>query len=344
MKEVAEASGFSASTVCRALRSNPQIPAATREHIQKTAESLGYLPDPLLSALASRRRGKVAGSEITTIAYVTNFFTANQWQSNPFYLRIFEGARARARQLGYQLEHHWLREPGMTGRRLSRILQNRGISALCVAPTPQVRGHLPLDWARFSCVTVGYSLMRPNLHRTAPHHFHGILLAVRELRRLGYRRIGFCLFSGTSKRVDELWLAGVLLCQKNLLDLKLSVFLFDDRNMGDIAGWARKEKLDVVIGGEPVILQELKRGNAFPSELDYVTVNWAREEPEVAGIDQRADQVGAAAIDLVIAQMHRGERGVPEVPITTMVEGRWVMGQSLTRGQHKAGSRKIASV
>jgi DNA-binding LacI/PurR family transcriptional regulator len=331
MKEVADRAGVAASTVCRALSSNPQIPAATRDRIRRIAEEMGYKPDPLLSAFASRRRGKVQGSEITTIAYATNFSKAQEWKNNPFYRRLFDGARQRANQLGYNLEHFWLREPGMTGRRLSRILYSRGISALCIPPTPQVRGHLSLDWGRFSCVTVGYSLLRPNLHRTTPHHFHGILLAVRELRRLGYRRIGFCIFAGTSKRVDDLWLAGMLLCQQNLPQMRLPFFLFDDRTLRQIPAWCRKEKLEVVIGGEPVILAELQRAGMYGKEVDYATVNWVSDEPDIAGIDQRPDQIAAAAIDLVIAQVQRGERGIPAVPITTMVEGQWVDGKSLRR-------------
>lgn len=332
MKEVAEKAGVSASTVCRALGSNPQIPEATREKIRKVAESLGYRPDPLLSAFASRRRGKVAGSEVTTIAYVTNFPQAMEWMKNPFYRRGFKGAEARANELGFKLEHFWLREDGMTGERLSRILYNRGISALCVAPTPQVRGHLSLDWEKFSCATMGYSILRPNLHRTTPHHFHGILSAYRELKRLGYRKIGFCLFAGTSKRVDELWTAGALLVQKYNPKVRMPMYLFNDSTLSKVPAWCKKEGVDVVLSDNQVVMQQLvKSGIRVPGEVDFATLSWVDVEPEIAGVDQRPDKIGAAAIDLVIGQLQRGDRGIPDVPITTMVEGQWMPGPSLTR-------------
>lgn len=222
----------------------------------------------------------------------------------------------------------------MTGKRLSRILHNRGITSLCIAPTMQPRGHMSLDWDRFSAVTIGYSVVRPTLDRVTTHHFHGLLLALRELRKVGYSRIGFCSFAGTSKRVDDLWLAAVLVYrQYHQNEISLPVFLFTDETVGKIPEWCEKEQLEVVIYGEPVVQEQIKRSGI---DVDLATVTWSEEEKEIAGIDQRANLVGASAIDIVTAQQRRGERGVPEVPTTTMVEARWFYGKSLRRSPRRA--------
>jgi DNA-binding LacI/PurR family transcriptional regulator len=332
MKEVAAQAGVSASTVCRALGADPQIPDGTRQRIRKIATELGYRPDPLLSAYAGRRRGKTEGVDITTIAYVTNFETADEWMRNPFYEPLFKGAAAQAMRHGFKLEHFWMREPGMTGESLSRILYHRGIAGLCIAPTPASRGRLSMDWKRFSCVTIAYSLLRPDINRIAPHHFHALLTANRKLRRLGYKRIGLCLFAGTSQRVDDLWLAGALLTQRHYPGAEMKVFLFDDEMRKKIPEWARAENLEVVLSDNPQALAELRRGGIrSPGEIDYATLNWVRGEPEIAGINQRPASIGAAAVDLVIAQIRRGERGIPEMPVTSMVEGIWVNGPSLQK-------------
>lgn len=332
MKDVSARAGVSASTVCRALGMDPQIPAATRDRIKKVATAMGYRPDPLLSAFAKRRRGNTEGAELTTIAYITNFSTSDEWLRNPFYGPLFKGASAQALRNGYRLEHFWMREPGMTGERLSRILYNRGIAAICVAPTPAVRSRMVMDWPRFSCVTVGYSLLRPDLHRAAPHHFHAILTAIRKLWRLGYRRAGLCVFSGTSRRVDDLWLAGALLTQHNHPQMSLEVFLFNDDTLGQVAQWARDKRLDVILSDNQGPLKELQRqGLRVPGDVDYATLNWIKDEPEIAGINQAPDRIGGAAIDLVIAQLRRGERGVPARALTTLVEGDWINGPSLLK-------------
>ncbi len=339
MKEVAKAAGVSASTVCRALNSNPQIPEATRERVQAVADELGYSPDPLLSAFASRRRGRKLDTEITTIGYLTNFSTRDEWRDNPFYQACYAGVEERAKRMGYHVEHFWLGESGTNAERLSRILYHRGILGLCVAPQPHVREPLALDWERFSAVTVGYSVMSPILHRSSAHHFHAIQEVISRLYSRGYKRVGLCLFADTSRRVDELWLSGALLAQEHRLSLdggndghgfETKTFLFNDSTLSQVPDWCAREKLDAVISDNLVVMHTLeKAGVSIPGELAFATLNWEDGHPEIAGIDQRGGSIGAAAIDMLIGQIQRGERGLPEVPLTTMVEGAWVDGASV---------------
>lgn len=333
MQEVAAKAGVSASTVSRALGNDPRIAAATKTRIQKLATKLGYRPDPLLSALARRRRrGGLSGAEVTTLALVTNYRTADWWRTNPFYSAVFLGAIDHAARNGYRIEEFWLGEPGMTGPRLGRILHNRGIVGVVVAPTPVARSRMDLDWDRFSAVTIGYSLVQPDLHRVTPHHFHALLAADRRLRRLGYTRIGFCIFEGTSGRVDDLWLSAALLTARSHPDSPIKIFLFNDDTRSRIPDWALEERLEVIISDNPEPLEELRaRGIRAPGQIDFATLNWTKTDPDIAGIDQLPSAIGAAAIDLLIAQIRRNERGVPAIPVTSMVEGSWVNGHSISR-------------
>ena len=41
------------------------------------------------------------------------------------------------------------------------------------------------------------------------------------------------------------------------------------------------------------------------------------------------DAVGAAAVDLLVAQIHRNERGLPANPYTVQVQGVWRPGNSV---------------
>ncbi|MDF3056184.1 MAG: LacI family transcriptional regulator [Rariglobus sp.] len=326
MKEIAVAAGVSTATISRALGTHPRIPDATRQRIRKLAISLGYRPNPLLSAYARQRRGKTLGAEIATLAYVTNFPTADEWRGNTFYQLLFKGAVAQARRNGYKLEHFWLREPGMTGKRLSGILDSRGISGVCIAPTPVVR-RIDLEWSRFCCVTIGYSLLQPLLHRTAPHHFQAVLIASRKLWRLGYTRIGLCIKAATSPQVNDLWLAGALVTQQQNPQTPLKVFLYEETSRGDIPAWIAKERLEVILSDNPQALRDLTRGGAQAADnVSFITLNWTRHEADVAGIDQRPGAIGAAAMDLLFGLLQRGERGIPKIPITSMIDGEWIGG------------------
>jgi LacI family transcriptional regulator len=48
-----------------------------------------------------------------------------------------------------------------------------------------------------------------------------------------------------------------------------------------------------------------------------------------AGLDLQPHVLGARAAELLVAQLQRNERGVPEWPTTTMIPARWVDGPSL---------------
>jgi len=57
----------------------------------------------------------------------------------------------------------------------------------------------------------------------------------------------------------------------------------------------------------------------------------ANEYPDVSGIDQNSEIVGAAAIDMLVAAIHRGHRGIPVHPLRTEVEGSWKPGKSTVK-------------
>ncbi len=242
--------------------------------------------------------------------------------------------------MGYKLEHFWLGEKDMTAARLSTILYSRGILGLFVAPIQEVHQHIDMDWSLFSSITVGYSFLQPNLHRTAPHHFHGIKEALRQLYLLGYRRVGLCLFSETSRRVEELWFSGALVAANNRMEiadglisnLVVKHFFFNDDTLGSVSQWCQKNQLEVVISDNLDVKHALeKAGVSVPGDVDFATLNWLSDAPEIAGIDQRPAQIGSAAMDMMIGAIQRGERGVPDVPQTVMVEGQWKPGASLSR-------------
>ena len=44
----------------------------------------------------------------------------------------------------------------------------------------------------------------------------------------------------------------------------------------------------------------------------------------MTGIDYRGESIGAAAIEMVVGQIHRNERGSPEIPNTLLMDGIWV--------------------
>lgn len=326
MKQIAEVAGVSIATVSMALRNSPKITAETRAKVRAAAESVNYRPDPLIAALSTRRReSRPRGLE--TIAYLTAFPAREGWRNNRFSPAVFDGARARATQHGYRLEHFWLREPQMTPRRMADILQARGILGLCVAALPEATPQLSFPWEPFCSAAVGYSMVRPALHRACPHQFQGMQLALNQLRRLGYRRIGVALGRRVSKIVAQHWIASVLLFQHTYGRNAAVCLVYEESDRDELKQWLQRHQPDAMIVSDIALLEWIREaGIRVPEDMGVVPLERCAG---YASLDQKPEKVGAAAIDLIVGQIQRNETGLPADPRVVMVEGAWVNGPSV---------------
>jgi hypothetical protein len=49
---------------------------------------------------------------------------------------------------------------------------------------------------------------------------------------------------------------------------------------------------------------------------------------DLGGLDYRPDQLGRVAVEWVVAQIHRNERGSPPIPQTVLIDAVWVGSRS----------------
>ncbi len=242
--------------------------------------------------------------------------------------RAFEGAQHRADQLGYRLEEFWLSEPGMNSQRLSQILRARGICGVLIAPLPRPRGHCSLDWDQFASATIGYSLLRPSLHRAENHQARTMQLALRRLAKLGYRRPGLALSERFDARGDYNWSAAFLARQHRLSPPDvIPPLIFPELRATQLRQWFRRYRPDVVLAGDLAVLQHLRgfsRDRA--ASVGFVHLEWSPDLEGVAGVRQNTWRVGAATVDLVVEQLEHGAYGIPDVPKTVLIEGEWMDG------------------
>lgn len=332
LRTLASEAGVGTTTVCLALKNDPRLLPETRERIQRLAEEMGYRPNPILSGLMRdvRARRKLAHTE--TLAFLTSARTRSGWRQATIFGEYFEGARERANQLGYSFEEIWAKEPGMTGRRLTSILRARGIRGVLVAPLSYSHGHLTLEWKHFAVTTFGYSIRVPNLSRAVPYHFHNILMALRQLRRLGYKRIGLVYHRSTDERCNyqitaaETAFRGHKLCE---------LFSLPCERIAEgkvFRTWLKKSKPDVLLcdGGNGVLELIAEMGLRVPEDIGFASLH-VDVDKCYAGINGNGPLIGAAAIDVLAAQLYRNELGLPEFPNIVMVPGRWSDGLTVRK-------------
>jgi LacI family transcriptional regulator len=318
-------------TVSRALRKQSNISPETQKKIQAIADELGYRPNPLVSALMTYRRAAKPVESHLSIGFITNFPTRDGWKVSKLYESFYHGVADSADRHGYGVEVFWLREPGMTSDRLTQILLTRSIHGLVVAPLPVAHGELELGWENFCAVTLGYSLTKPLLHRAVNHQFRSMRSAMRELRALGYKRLGLALPASLNERVDRQWVASFLVEQRDL-DHSVPLFVPDDAqwNFESFRKWFAAQEPDAVIGHEEVVLEWLKKmGARVPDDVGFVHLNCADQSGTFAGIYQNGPAIGAVAVDFLIGMIHRNERGIPTLPHSLLVEGTWVPGKTV---------------
>jgi LacI family transcriptional regulator len=339
MRTVAQRAGVHVTTVSLALRNDPRLPLATRERLRALAEQLGYESDPALCRLAAYRTQFRAPQKARPLGYITNWITEWGWKEMRAHARIFEGAAARAPELGYQLEHYWLGARGLTHQRLSDLLHERGISGLILAAHGRKPEHpLELEWRRFTAVKIDFLPRQPALHKVGSDHRAVIQLAVRRAVSAGYRRIGLVLSPWLDASVDFAWSAGFLAEQQTHPSRDHVPILMAPDGGGDplvprapLERWLTLQRPEVVIAEGGCVLPRLAELKiAVPKDIAFIDLQLEpAPDRRLAGVRQNFSRVGELAVELVVAQLHQRAFGTPALPTTTLVDGTWFDGASL---------------
>ena len=331
MREIAEAAGVSVMTVSLALREQGRLSPAIRQKVKRAAERLRYRPDPALSALMSYRHEKQTVRDYRTLAFVTNFSTASGWKEEIFTRLYFQGASDRGGKLGYQVEPFWLAQPRMTPKRAVQILESRGIKGLLIAPVMSPSARISLEWERFCSVSLCRNLAFPDINVVDHNHPHSMMLTWRELRRRGYRRVGYAIRKFSEEIADRQWLATFLMEQQRNVpgEQPIPPLVADGWSRELFAAWLRKHKPDVVISPHIAAYQWLRElGWKIPDDIGF---SWLEVDPNegIAGIAQHFQNVGVASVDLLHLELLRSAYGVPSVRQSIGIDGTWFEGTTL---------------
>jgi len=292
---------------------------------------MGYRPDPEMARLmAHLRRGRQQGA-LSVIAFLNPSASREMLDEDAYVRSLHEGARQRADELGYKLEEFWLKEPGMTARRFDRMLHTRNIRGLLIPPLPKDIGHLSLDWDQYAAVALTLSIPRPQLNRVCPHHSSNMRLALRELRRLGYRRIGFVIARTLDKRVNHDWTAAFLAYQQEIARAnRVPRLQTEGDETKTLPHWLEQYRPDAVISAHADFC-EIVRGTGLriPADIGFVTMAVSSEWPKLACVQENGLEVGRAAANQVASQLAHNAYGLPKIAHILLVEGSWVPGSSV---------------
>jgi LacI family transcriptional regulator len=208
-------------------------------------------------------------------------------------------------------------------------LSARGISGVLFAPTTRpVRIETDWPWDEFATAAVGMSELGVRPPRAAHHHYEAMREVIERLASHGAKRPVALIDAATNERAHRGWQAAWMAYGPKGASGRL--WLRRDQTTDALKSWVAKAKPDAIIADGADGLNELRRyAPTVPTERCGVLA-W---HPGVgfAGIDQGYDAIAAHAVDLVVTQLQRNERGLPNPPPMLLFPGRWtepVVGKS----------------
>jgi LacI family transcriptional regulator len=347
MAEVARAAGVSKNTVSLALRGSPRISEETRRRIAETAEAMGYRLNPTVAHLMAQLRQNRSPGFQATLAMINAHEKQDAFISHPTVPHYVDGCRKRARQSGYQLDEFWMHEPDMPLSRWQSIFRARNIRGIVIVGLLQ-RNRLPERlaplWDEFPAVVTGVRTRDPALSFTCSDQHTVALQAFEKAIELGYRRPALVLDGVIDALIEGRFTAGFLTGQSRLTPPSQRTQPFYEvaaarENLAVFADWLAQNQPDVIF----TLYHEVKRwleqlGMKVPRDIGLIQYEWRPDHGDWAGMDQRNDLVGEAAMDMLISMVHQNERGVPENPRATMIGCRWIDGATVCPPPENSGT------
>lgn len=332
LRDIAKKVGVSHVTVSLALRGHPRISEKTRTLIQKTADQLGYRPDPMLAALANYRRSKSEAPITAAVAWINAWQRPDDLRSHKEFDFYWKGATAAAEKFGYRLEEFRIGSE-CSAKRLHEILTARGIRGILLPPQFPHPDWGSFPWEEYATVRFGRSLQEPRTHLVTSDQTANARLAFESMRERGYRRIGFATDESKVAR-GHLFEAGFLLAQRAVdPNERVEILSLENISAGQqpkqVADWIKREKVDAVftdLEDLPDLLA--KAGLKTPGDVP-LAVSSVLDAKADAGIDQHPEEIGRVGFLMLNSLINDRAQGIPAIFRQVLVEGSWVDGRSL---------------
>lgn len=329
LADIAAKAGVHVTTVSLALRDHPSIPPVTRTRIRTVARELGYRRDPLLDALNFHRARQTQQTRSVSSAFVVHAATTRLFGGNHYQPLVYAGAKAAAEARGHALDILVVGHGHLAPARLNTILNARGITGVLLSTFEIDIEQLDLDWDQFCAVKVECLHLTPHLDAVSNDQLQVSRLAMRQLRKLGYRRIGLATAREDQTRLGESFGMGVLIEQDSLPQEEcVPPLIFSLAEVPTlprlIPEWMRAHKVDVIISNWNELFDTFATaGIRLPDDVAFASLDVPPSMPHIAGVVQNHGLVGQRAMEQLAIMTDAYQRGVPEAQTITYIPGYW---------------------
>ncbi|TGY42312.1 LacI family transcriptional regulator [Clostridium sartagoforme] len=312
--EIAKIAGVSTTTVSKVINDYPDVSDKTRKKIKKILEKENFLPNAQAQGLTTKKSWTLG---------VVYFEDLGIGLSHPFFSKVIEAFKKQADKHGYSL---------LFGSKNDRLKNTTfleyfkykcvdGIAIICTDPNDKET--LKLIESDFPIVVI--DMLNDNTSTVTSDNEYGSKLAIEYLFRLGHKRIAH--ICGTSETDNLPSVTRMEAYKKYIKEFNLyrnDDYLVSGENFDFDSGYEAMNKLlklknpptAVLASSDKMALGAIRAiensGLKVPEDIsvigfddielaEYVT-------PRLTTIRQNCDDIGKAAIDILVEQINKKER------------------------------------
>lgn len=320
LRDVAAAAHVCAMTVSLALRDNPRIPSATRERIKRLAAELGYRPDPEISRLMNHLRAARTVRGRVGIALV-DFYPSATYVENCYNAHVRAGAERRAAELGFTFTALHAADYPCNFAHLLDVVRARGLEGALLLPPVAPLELASAEWDDIAVLVTSKAISAPRFHCIVPNQFGNTMRLLEAFAAHGRRRVCAIFDEMFDERTGRNFTAAVNRSAGRAILIVPQAASRPEKAML-VARWLARQQPDAVFAQSDAFAAALPLLQALqpPLNLQVITLN-AQDSAGFSYLDERADLIGSAAVDLLAGMMHCHETGVPAHPRTTLIDG-----------------------
>ena len=338
MGDIAKLVGVSKNTVSLALRDSPLISQNTKKKILKATAQIGYEKNKTFSKFMSEIKTVGLTRYRETIALINANEDKNAFSAHPTIPRYVEGIRKAAKREGFALDEFWLHDPSLNGKQFVRIFKSRGIRGGVITGLMN-NNRLPTKhkelWDSFKFVVTGVRTYGPTLNFTIADHFLIAYQATLQALEHGYERPALILDKEIDDLIEGRFTGGFLRAQMNLPTKNRIEPFFQVREAHhDISlfqNWFTHNKPDALVclyNSAQKWIADM--GLKVPEDIALIQLERRESESEWAGMDQRNDLAGEAAVER-LAQLLYSVPNANDAITATLVSPTWIEAETICR-------------
>ena len=298
---------------------------------------MGYERNEMLSKIMSQARMGSGGRFLQTIALINANKNRDAFKSHPTIPEYVEGIERAARCEGFAIDKFWIYDDSLTEKSFMRILKSRGIRGGIIVGLMD-DNRLPQKfkniWKNFKFVVTGVRTYNPTFDFACADHFLIAYHATLQALKRGYKRPALVLDEKIENLIEGRFTGGFLKAQLSLeKESRIDPF-FDvasaKRDLKIFYSWFEKNRPDAIISlyNSPKAWLE-KIGVFAPRDIGLISLERRKSEPEWAGMNQRNDLVGEAAVEKLSKLLTQDCAGGGKTITATLVSPEWVESKTI---------------